>query len=415
MPCANVANLVLARAAGRTREMGGVGARPVGATRWQVIRQMLIEVLVLAVGGALVGLALAQLGITLFNRAIVDTNPLFWIDIRIDRMVMLFVTVSTLLVTLLAGIVPAVRASRADLAAVMGDEGRTTGMKMGRFSRILVVGELAVSFGLLLVAGLTIQSIVDLSKADFGFAMKDVWSARVVLPASDYPDEERRRRFAESALGRVQALPGVVSVAAATGVPIGGPRYAIKLPDRQYASDRDYHQVHGLVTSSDYFRVLRVPTLEGRPFDGRDAENGAPSVIVNQSFARKLPPAGRPRAAAGADDGRAQDWREIVGVVPNLGMGENPGDDLADAIYLPLAQVPAANLTLLAHALRTTAQSLRTGARCAARRRSEPAAVQHRDRAGELRAEHVAVPGVRLAVSRVRLSPRCSWRRSVSA
>ncbi len=345
--CANVANLVLARAAGRTREMAVRTA--VGATRWQVIRQMLIEVLVLAVGGAVVGLALAQLGITLFNRAIVDTNPPFWIDIRIDRMVLLFVTVSTLVVTLLAGIVPAIRASRTNLAAVMGDEGRTTGMKMGRFSRVLVVGELAVSFGLLLVAGLTIQSIVNLSKADFGFAMKDVWSARVVLPASDYPDDERRRRFAEAALSRVQALPGVVSVAAATGVPIGGPRYAVKLPDRQYASDRDYHQAHGIVASPDYFRVLRVATLEGRPFDGRDAENGAPSVIVNQSFARKYFPQGAIGQRLALTTGAHQDWREVVGVVPDLGMGENPGDELSDAIYLPLAQVPAANLTLLAH------------------------------------------------------------------
>ena len=207
--CANVANLVLARAAGRTREMAVRTA--VGATRWQVIRQMLIEVLALAVGGAVVGLALAQLGITLFNRAIVDTNPPFWIDIRIDRMVLLFVTVSTLLVTLLAGIVPAIRASRTDLAAVMGDEGRTTGIKMGRFSRALVVGELAMSFSLLLVAGLTIQSIVNLSRVNFGFATQDVCSARVVLPATDYPDDEPRRRFAEQTLSR--GAGGVTSVA----------------------------------------------------------------------------------------------------------------------------------------------------------------------------------------------------------
>ena len=181
--CANVANLVLARAASRTREMAVRTA--VGATRWQVVRQMLIEVLVLACAGALAGLVLAQLGITMFNRAIVDTNPPFWIDIRIDAMVLLFVTVSTLLVTLVSGIVPAIRASRTDLAAVMSDEGRSTGLKMGRFSRILVVGEMAVSFGLLLMAGMTIQSIVNISKADFGFAMQDVWSARVVLPAAD--------------------------------------------------------------------------------------------------------------------------------------------------------------------------------------------------------------------------------------
>ncbi len=344
--CANVANLVLARAAGRTREMAVRTA--VGATRWQVVRQMLIEVLVLAAAGALAGLALAQLGITMFNRAIVDTNPPFWIDIRIDGMVLLFVTACTLLVTLVAGIVPAIRASRTDLAAVIGDEGRTTGLKVGRFSRMLVVGEMAVSFGLLLMAGMTIQSIVNISKADFGFAMQDVWSARVVLPAADYPDDERKRRFVDTALARVRALPGVVSVAAATGVPIGGPRYAVRLPDRQYATDRDYHQAHGIVTSPDYFRVLRVGMLEGRAFDGRDAENGAPSVIVNRAFASRYYPDGVIGQRLALTTGAHQDWREIVGVVPNLGMGESPGDPLDEAIYLPMAQVPAGSLTLLA-------------------------------------------------------------------
>ena len=117
--CANVANLVMARAASRTREMAVRTA--IGAGRWRVIRQMLVEVLVLAFIGALAGLALAQIGIVLFNRAIVDTNPPFWLDIRIDGMVLLFVLLSTLTAALVAGVVPALRASRVDLAAVMSD------------------------------------------------------------------------------------------------------------------------------------------------------------------------------------------------------------------------------------------------------------------------------------------------------
>src|SRR6185295_13280733 len=107
--CVNVANLVMARAVSRTREVAVRTA--IGATRWQVVRQMLTEVLLLAVAGALLGLALAQTGITLFNRAIVDTQPPFWIDIRIDAMVLLFVTVATLVAALVSGIVPALRAS----------------------------------------------------------------------------------------------------------------------------------------------------------------------------------------------------------------------------------------------------------------------------------------------------------------
>jgi len=345
--CANVANLVLARAAARTREMAVRTA--IGATRWQVVRQMLIEVLVLAAGGAALGLALAQLGITLFNRGIVDTNPPFWIDIRIDGMVLLFVTLSTLVAALVSGIVPALRASRTDLAAVMSDEGRSTGLRMGRFSRALVVGEMALSFGLLVMAGLMIQSLTNIAKADFGFAMRDVWSARLSLPAADYPDEARRRQFTDAAIDRLRELPGVVSVAVATTVPMGGPHYAIKLPDRQYASERDYHDVHGILVSPDYFRVLRVGMVEGRSFDARDRETGAPTVIVNQAFSRRYYPQGAIGQRLALATGAHQELREIVGVVPDLGMGEGPNDRVREAIYLPLAQVPASGLTLFAH------------------------------------------------------------------
>ena len=344
--CVNVANLVMARAVSRTREVAVRTA--IGASRWQVVRQMLAEVLVLAVAGALLGLALAQTGITLFNRAIVDTQPPFWIDIRIDAMVLLFVTVATLVAALVSGIVPALRASKSDLAQVMNDEGRNTGLRMGRFSRALVVAELALSFGLLVMAGLMIQSVANIARADFGFAMKDVWSARLTLAEADYPDEARRLRFADAALERLRALPGVQAVALGTAIPLGAPHYAIKLPDRQYASENDYHDVHGVIVSPDYFRVFRVAPREGRVFDARDRETGAPSVIVNESMARRYFPEGAIGRRLAIATGRHQEWREVVGVVPDLGMGESPGDRVRDAIYLPIAQMPPTGMSVLA-------------------------------------------------------------------
>ena len=344
--CANVANLVLARAAARTREMALRTA--VGASRWQVVRQMLMEVMVLAVCGAALGLALAQLGVTMFNRAIVDTNPPFWIDIRIDGAVLLFVSVSAIVAALVSGIVPALRASRTDLAAIMGDEGRTTGMRMGRFSRILVVGEIAVSFGLLVMSGLIIQSLTNLAAADFGFAMRDVWSARVVLPASEYPDAAKRRQFADAAIARLGALPGVTAVALGTGVPIGGPRWDFTLPHQQYASDVDHPQAHGLIVSDDYFSVLRVSLIEGRPFDARDRDTGPPVAIVNQAFARTHYPRGAIGQRIGLTTGELKGLREIVGIVPDLGMGQGSGDTLREAIYVPLAQAPLSSMSILA-------------------------------------------------------------------
>jgi predicted permease len=345
--CANVANLVLARASARSREIAVRTA--VGASRWQVVRQTLVEVLVLAALGAAAGLLLAQVGITLFNRAIVDTNPPFWIDIRIDLMVLAFAAGSALAAALVSGIVPALRASRLDLAAIMNDEGRSTGLRIGRLSRAIVVGEMAVSFGLLVMAGLIVQTLVNLGRADFGFAMRDVWSARVVLAAGDYPDEATRRRFVDRAVERLTGLPGVASAAVGTGVPIGGPQDAIKLPDRQYASEQDYHRAHRLVVSPDYFKVLRVPLIEGREFDDRDREAGAPVVVVNQSFARRFYPGGALGQRLALANGAHQEWREIVGVVPDLGMGQATTDRVPEAVYLPLAQVPVSGLTLFAH------------------------------------------------------------------
>jgi len=182
--CANVANLVMARAAQRTREIAVRTA--VGASRWRVVKQMLVEVLVLAAAGA----ALAGAGPGRHHPVqpgIVDTNPPFWIDIRIDTPVLLFVTFTAVVAALVSGIVPALRASRADLSSVMNDEGRTTGVRMGRFSRVLVIGEIAVSFGLLVVSALIIQSIVNLGRADFGIATSDVWTSRATLPRPTIP------------------------------------------------------------------------------------------------------------------------------------------------------------------------------------------------------------------------------------
>jgi putative ABC transport system permease protein len=344
--CANVANLVLARAADRSREIAVRTA--VGASRWRVVRQMLMEVLVLAVAGALAGLAIAWAGVTLFNRAIVDTNPPFWIDIRIDRMVLLFVTAVTLLSAFVAGIVPALRASRSDLTTVLNDEGRgTSSLRMGRLSRGLVVVELSVSFGLLVVSALMIQSIVKIGRVDFGYAAADVWTGRILLPEEDYKDDERQRQFADALLARLDTIPGVESAALATGAPPGAPRYEIKFPGATYPDDRAYPEARGLTVSPDYFRVLRVGVLQGRAFDRRDRQDVDGAAIVNESFARRHFPQGALGQQFALARGEYQQWRTIVGVVPDLGMGQLDQGRVPESFYLALAQAPPSGLSIL--------------------------------------------------------------------
>jgi predicted permease len=181
---------------------------------------------------------------------------------------------------------------------------------------------------------------------DFGFAMNDVWSARVALTGEEYEDEARQRQATEQLLQRLRALPGAGAAAATTQLPIGGPRYAVKLPGREYASDREYHQAHGLVVSDGFFEALGIP-VDGRGFDARDSERGLPTVVVNQSFARRYYPEGALGQQLALTTGAHQEWRTIVGTVPDLGMGRTPGDSLPEGIYLPLAQLPAAGLTLV--------------------------------------------------------------------
>jgi putative ABC transport system permease protein len=344
--CVNVANLVLARAADRTREMAVRTA--VGASRWRVVRQMLTEVLALATAGAVAGLGVAWAGVTLFNRSIVDTNPPFWIDIRIDSTVLLFVTAITIFAALVAGIVPALRVSRSDITTVLNDEGRgTTSLRMGRLSRGLVVVEMALSFGLLVVSALAIQSIVKINRLDLGFATTDVWTGRVQLPEQDYKDDERQRQFADALLERLEEIPGVERAALATGAPPFVPRYAIKFPGKAYKDDNEYPEARGLTISPDYFSVLRVRILQGRAFDRRDREGLDGVAIVNESFARKFFPQGALGHQFALGHGDHQQWRTIVGIVPDLGIGVLDQGRVPEAFYLALPQVPPSGLSIL--------------------------------------------------------------------
>jgi putative ABC transport system permease protein len=346
--CANVANLVLARVADRTREIAVRTA--IGASRGRVIRQILVEVAVLALIGAAGGLAIARVGIEFFNRAIADTSPPFWIDIRIDPIVLVFVAGMSILAAIAAGLIPAVRASRTNLAAIMNDEGRSTGLRIGRLSRGLVVIEIALSFALLVVSGLAIQSILNVSNVDFGFPMADVWSGRVQLTDTDYPDDERQWRLQEEVLPRVQALPGVVSAALATAVAPGAPGTLIKLPGKTYANEREMPQARQVVITPDYFKVLRTGSVKGRVFDTRDRPKADLTALVNESFERKFFPDGAIGKQFALGSEKEERWRTIVGVVPDLGFGRSNRGEMPEGYYLSMAQQPPSAFAIVVHA-----------------------------------------------------------------
>jgi putative ABC transport system permease protein len=224
--CVNVTNLQLARAAERIKEVAVRCA--LGASRWRIVRQLLIEGVLISAAGALVGLAIARTGILLFNNAIVDTNPPFWIDIRMDARVIGFVIGLTAIAALASSLIPALRVARQDVNDILKDEGRAnTGLRVGFFSRILVVVEMTLSFVLLVVSGLMVKSVVNATSVTYPFET-NVLVASVNVPDAEYHSFEQAHEVIDRMRNRLATVPGVRNVATATGTPdVGGGVYPV--------------------------------------------------------------------------------------------------------------------------------------------------------------------------------------------
>jgi predicted permease len=336
--CANVANLLLDRAAHRTKEVGIRTA--LGASRLAVVRQFLSEALVLAAIGAALGAGVAQVGVMLFNRAIVDTDPPFWLDIRLHPPVLLFVAATALVACLFSGAIPAYQASRADINEILKDESRgASSFRIGRLSRALVVFEISLSCGLLIASGLMAKSIIKLRTLDPGIATENILTARVGFPETQ-TDTAAQTRFFEALAPRLAALPGVQAVSLTSRIPAtccGGSSFEIE--GKQYEKERDYPSTQTLTVSDGFFPTFRVAALQGRVFSTDDKAESVPVVVVNQSFARKHfaaeNPIGRRIRLGGAKS--TQPWRTVVGVIPDIFTGD-PSNPRDAGILIPLAQ-----------------------------------------------------------------------------
>jgi putative ABC transport system permease protein len=349
LACINVAGLGMARAAQRTREIAIRSA--LGAGRGRVVAQMLIESGLLAGGGAALGLALARLGMGIFNRVIVEQNPPFWWRALLDPAALGFALAATVAAALLAGLGPAVDAARTDLDRALRDEGRgSTSRRLGRFSRGVVVAELALSCALLVAAGLMVKSAVKAQTAPLGFEPRGLLTFRVAVFPEKLPRPADRAAFYGKLLDRLAARPGVRAVGGATTLPaayngLDGPvPYALE--GHVYARDADHPLAHSAVVTPGFFAVLGAPLLAGREFGRLDGPSAQPVAIVNRSLARLAWPGQDPlgqrlrRVPAAAGEG----WRTVVGVVPDLEM-----DGLRDlrpaGFYVPLAQSGPARMS----------------------------------------------------------------------
>jgi predicted permease len=359
--CSNVANLLLARAVTRSREMAVRTA--LGASRSAVMRLMLVESLVLALAGGALGLTLSHIGIGLFNATLVDIEKPFWIDIGMFPAVLLFSVAMTLLASVVSGTIPAIKASGAGIAELLKDGSRGSGVRVGRFAAALVVGEIAISFGLLIAAGFMVKSVINVSTVEMGFDTQRVLTARVGLPQLDYPEATDWLAFQDRLVERAAALPGVRGVALTSHLPMNDANmYWYGVEGVGYASDRDYPFANSATVAPGFFSTMGTRIVAGRDFTEADNADGLQVTIVNGSFARRAfgdePALGR-RIRTGRSDSESP-WRTIVGVVPDLRIGGGVGgigsdERIPEMFYIPLRQAPQRFVSI---ALRTAGEPM---------------------------------------------------------
>jgi putative ABC transport system permease protein len=279
-----------------------------------------MEATLLAVAGALVGLILGHFGISYFDRAVAFTDPPWWFDFSINGRVVLFVLGLTMFAALVSGLLPALQASRTDINTILKDESRgATGFRMSRFSRGLVVVEIAFSIGLLFAAGLMTRSVLKLSRFDFGVQMENILTARVGLFEGDYPTVENRRQFWRELQQRMGAMPGVVSATLTPYLPVrgsnGGP---FMVQGEEYDPNVQYPVTRLKPVTPGYFETMGIPVLKGRALTEADID-GPIVAVVNQAFVDRYLDGKDPIGllARGASPDPNGPWFEVVGVVGN--------------------------------------------------------------------------------------------------
>jgi putative ABC transport system permease protein len=332
--CANVANLLLARAAGRQKEMAIRAA--LGASRWRVVRQLLTESLLLAISGGAAGLLLAWWGVDLLLAIAPDNLPRAY-DIRLDTRVAGFTLLVSLLTGIVFGLLPALQTSKINLIVTLKEGGRDGGGLLRRRLRgFLVVSEVALAFVLLIGAGLLIRSFARLTEVDPGIDPRGVLTMDIILPHTKYSGG-RIAAFYQQTLERVRALPGVEAAATTNSLPLSGsqPSTGFGIEGRPSPTYLTFTAGWRRI-SPDYFSTFRIPLVKGRLLTESDGADAPPVLAVNESLARiyfaNEDPLGKRIIYNGVT-------REIVGVVADV-KHSALDEEAKPEIYMTMAQAP---------------------------------------------------------------------------
>jgi putative ABC transport system permease protein len=348
--CANVANLLLARAVGRAREISIRVA--LGAGRWRIIRQLLVESVMLSVAGGLLGWLIAIWSVHLFDVAITPYGKPRWLAFTMDYRVLAYLGMVSIGTGILFGLAPALRLSKLDVNSTLKDGGRGTGAgtRGKHLSSVLVIAEVALAVVLLTGAGLMVRTFLNIYSAPLGVNTDHVLTMRLALPAAKYPNPSDQVSFHERLKARLQALPGVSSVEITNFLPTGGSLPAPYELEGAPATSQGRPSLAVIIIGPDYFKVMDVRPLEGRTFTDMDGVSGSPVAIVNQSFAAKNWPGQDPlgKRLRMYTASQPEAWLTVVGMVPNILQDNVSPSQVDPLIYLPYRQKPQNDMAIVA-------------------------------------------------------------------
>ena len=349
--CANVANLMLARATGRQREIALRAA--LGASRFRIVRLLLTESVVLGLAGGALGILVGYWGIDLIRTANPGEAARFaagWNHLGINLPVLMFTLVLSVMSGVLFGLAPAWQLSKPDLNSALKEGGRQGTSGSHRLRALLVVSEVALSLMLLISAGLLIRSFLQLVKTDPGFNSANLLTMNLVLPGAKYKDEPQRAAFYSELVRRVEGLPGVESTAAVNHLPLGGSNSSNPFliegqpePPPGQENDGRYR-----VCTPNYFRTMGIVILKGRAFTDQDSAAAPPVVIINETLARKYWPNTDPIDKRMRYPGPLDKypWMQVVGVVQDVKHEMNL--PVTSEFYIPHAQDAWQSMVLVA-------------------------------------------------------------------
>ena len=337
--CANIANLLLARAGKRQQEIAIRIA--LGAGRLRVIRQLLVESLLIALIGGAAGLFGAYGGIRVLRGALNLNDFLISAagDIALDHRVLAFTCLVSVGAALTFGLAPAIRVSACDPQGTLRQGGRTGDLRRSWGRDVLVGGEIALALVLLVAASLIIKATAEERTGDFGFNPKQVLTANISLTNARYYEQARRLEFFQRVLEKAQQMPGVDAAGIASSVPFASERRAFKIREQTAARASSDLSARYFAVSPGQFRVLSTPLIRGREFGESDNARAPRVAIVNRVFAERFFPGEDPLGHHIRIDHDAADWSEIVGIVGNIKGSFGPKED-DPQIYEPYLQVP---------------------------------------------------------------------------